>query len=316
MNKTFELSYQVGTVTWDGANISKLSDADITRSFDIVQENGVDMVMISGYHVEEPSTFDMDAETKRIGAELAARGMKPAQHHGLSASYARLGTSQQEAIDHMRACVDYTANLGAEALVLHGGRSTGHFTTTNQNLDIFNEECSKHGLESVIECCAENLHAVGKYAGERGVLVAFENLDRFEPLGNIIDLPKMVEMADSPAIGYCFDSGHAHCAGSDLVKWIEIMGDKLFTTHFHDNHGPSEEVLNTTGLVAPCGIDEHLPPGFGTTHWVDVINTLSRIGYSHPVNFESGAWPGMETSEGLKCAIDYWRTSELLANKK
>jgi sugar phosphate isomerase/epimerase len=90
------------------------------------------------------------------------------------------------------------------------------------------------------------------------------------------------------------------------------MGGKLFTTHFHDNHGPSEEVLNTTGFVAPKGIDEHLPPGFGTIHWVDVIKALKRIGFEHPVNFESGAWPGMDCSEGLKAAIDYWRVSERL----
>ena len=316
MNKSSELSYQIGSVVWDGKKISKLQESDISNSLDVLQECGIDLVMISGYHIEEPSSFDMDAETKRIGAELKARGMKAAQHHGLSSSYSRVGESQDEAIKSICACIDFTANLGAESLVLHGGRATGHFTTTNQNLDIFNEECDKNGIDKVIECCAKNLHIAGKYAEERGVLIAMENLDRFEPLGNIIDLPKMVEMADSPAVGYCFDSGHAHCAGSDLVKWIEIMGDKLFTTHFHDNHGPNEEVLNTTGLLAPKGIDEHLPPGFGTTHWVDVIKTLWKIGYSHPVNFESGPWPEMDRVEGFKSAINYWRISELLARKK
>lgn len=316
MDVKFRLSYQVNTVSWDGTRISKLSDAEITRAFDLFQNCGIDMVMISGYHVEEPSSFDMDMETKRIGAELAARGMRAAQHHGLSATYAPIGSSQQEAVDHMCACIDYTANLGAESLVLHSGRATGHFTEVNQSLDIFKMECGKHGIDRVLECCAANLHAAGKYAEERGVLIAFENLDRFEPLGNMTDLPKLVAMADSPAVGFCLDSGHAHCAGSDVVKWIEIMGDKLFTTHFHDNHGPSEKVLKSTGFVSPHGIDEHLPPGFGTISWTDVIEGLLRTGYKHPVNFESGAWPGMEPSEGLKSAINYWRTCEYLVGKK
>lgn len=316
MNKNFELSYQMNSVTWDGKNIAKLPAEEISRTFDILQENGVDRVMISGYHVEEPSAFDMDAETKRIGAELTARGMKAAQHHGLSASYARLGMSQQEAIDHMIASVDYTANLGAEVLVLHAGRVTGHFADIRQILDVFTGECEKHGIDKVLKCCAENLHAVGEYAEKNGVLVALENVDRFEPLGNLRELPRLVDLADSPAIGYCLDSGHAHCCGVDILEWIEKMGDKLFTTHFHDNHGPSEEVLQTTGWISPKGIDEHLPPGFGTINWVEVIKKLVMTGYSHPVNFESGAWPGMDASEGLHCAIKYWRTSEFLASRK
>jgi len=48
--------------------------AEISRALDLVQGCGIDGVMISGYHMEEPSGFDVDAETKRIGSELAARG--------------------------------------------------------------------------------------------------------------------------------------------------------------------------------------------------------------------------------------------------
>ena len=316
MSGPSRLSYQVNTVDWDGKTINKLSDAEISRNFELVQGCGVDMVMLSGYHMEEPSSFDVDAETKRIGAELAARGMKAAQHHGLSSTFAPIGSPQDEAIDHLRRCVDFTANLGAEALVLHTGRMTGHFTAVQSMLDLFQQECDAHGVERVIECCADNLRIVGEYAYEHGVKIALENVDRFEPLGNMRELPRLVEMVDSPAVGYCLDSGHAHCCGSDLVKWIDIMGEKLFTTHFHDNHGPSEKILNSTGFVPAHGVDEHLPPGFGTISWTDVIAALTRIGYARPVNFESGPWPGMEPSEGLKAAIRYWRACEYLVEKK
>ena len=47
-----------------------------------------------------------------------------------------------------------------------------------------------------------------------------------------------------------------------------------------------------------------------------MIKTLWKIGYSHPVNFESGPWPEMDRLAGFKAAINYWRTSEFLAGKK
>ena len=315
MDGTFKLSYPIGSVVWDGKKIRKIPDAKISQSLDLMQHCGIGEVMVSGYHLEEEANFDMDAETRRLGAELARRGMVAAQHHGLSSTYAPLGASQHESVEHMRRCVDFTANLGAKALVLHTGRCTEYFCGTEPYIEFFHAECERHGRRRVLEVCAENLRAAGDYAQERGVLIALENLDRFEPLGNMAELPELVALADSPAVGYCLDSGHAHCAGSDIVKWIEIMGDKLFTTHFHDNHGPNEKVRNSTGLVSPDGVDEHLPPGYGTIPWTDVIEGLLRIGYSHPVNFESGAWPGMEPSEGLKSAIRYWRTCEHLVAK-
>ena len=101
----------------------------------------------------------------------------------------------------------------------------------------------------------------------------------------------------------------------DLMQQCGIDGEKLFTTHVHDNHGPNEEVLNSTGFLSPEGIDERLPPGFGTIPWTNVIAKLWRIGYSHPVNFESGPWPGTEAAEGLRSAIRYWRTCEHLAGR-
>ena len=91
------------------------------------------------------------------------------------------------------------------------------------------------------------------------------------------------------------------------------MGDRLFTTHFHDNRGPVGPPGGPDEFITPTGIDEHMPPGFGTISWIDVIAALRRIGYPHPVTFESAGWPGMEPAEGVAAAIAYWRTCERLA---
>jgi len=312
----FRLSYQVTTVEWDGRTINRIPESDIDRILDLMQNCGIDLVMLSGYHMEEKSSFDMDAETKRIGAELASRGMKASQHHSLGPTFAPLDTPQDEVIGHLRHCIDFTANLEAEVMVLHPGRATGHYATVQALIDAWQRECTLHGRERVMKCCADNLRIAGEYARSRGVKIALENVDRFEPFGSIVDLPALVEMTGSPAVGYCLDSGHAHCCGNDVVKWIEIMGARLFTTHFHDNRGPDNTVRDSQGFISPAGIDEHLPPGFGTIPWIDVIGALRRTGYSSPVTFESGGWPGMKPEEGLKAAIAYWRTCEYLSETK
>ena len=315
MNEAFTLAYQLQSVSWDGEKIRRIPAADISRAFDLMQRCGINEVMLSGYQVEEEADFDMPAETRRLGAELAARGMRAAQHHSLSATFARLGTPQSEAVDRLRRCVDFTADLGAATMVLHTGRVAEHLGSGEAYNAVFLEECERHGRRQVLEVCAENLRAAGEHARDCEVLIALENLDRFEPFGNMEELPNLVACVNSPAVGYCLDTGHAHCAGSDIVQWIEIMGEKLFTTHVHDNHGPSAEVLDSTGFVSPTGIDEHLPPGFGTIPWTDVIAALWRIGYSHTLTFESGPWPGMDAEDGFRSAIRYWRTCEHLAGK-
>jgi len=242
--------------------------------------------------------------------------MTAVQHHGLSSTYAPLGSPQDEAIAHMRRCIDFTANLGCEVLVLHPGRGAG-ISRQSRPLSIsFRRNARGHDKERVLECCAENLRMAGRYAQESGVKIASRNVDSFRAGWEYSGPAEACRMTSSPAVGYCLDFGPCPLRGVDVVRWIDIMGDRLFTTHFHDNHGPGAKTVSASGFISAGGLDEHLPPGFGTIPWTDVIAALVRIGYSSPVNFESGAWPGMEPAEGLKAAINYWRTCEHLAEKR
>jgi len=93
MSNAFTLAYPVQSVTWDGEKIRRRPAAEISQSLELMQQCGVNEVMLSGYHVEEESDFDVDAETRRLGAELEQRGMRAAQHHGLSATFGPLASS-------------------------------------------------------------------------------------------------------------------------------------------------------------------------------------------------------------------------------
>ena len=314
--KHYPLSYSVHTVNWDGQLIHKLPEEEYMELFRLLKSLSVDQVMLSGYVTLEKADFDMDEETKRIGGVLDSLGMRPAQHHGLAASYASPADPQEPVVELLFRCIRYTANLNSPVLVIHPGNYYNDQAWSQKVglTDFFEEQTERYGFDRVLKTAAANLHEAGAYAEKLGVKIALENVDRFEPFGDSETLTELVRLADSPAIGFCLDSGHAHCCGkTSVVEWIDIMGDKLFTTHFHDNRGVRLDALTDKRWIRPTGIDEHRAPGFGTIPWLDVIAKLRGIGYENTVNFESNGWPYMSTEEGYRHAIDFWRTLESIS---
>lgn len=82
---------------------------------------------------------------------------------------------------------------------------------------------------------------------------------------------------DSPHLGFCFDSGHAHCftPGDDPLG---EFGARLCTTHLHDNFGPARG-------------DLHNALGDGS---IDVARLFRRLRALRPTayNLESENHPG------------------------
>ena len=124
--KKYELSYPVATVDWDGKRIRALPEAAIRQSLEALRRGGIGWVMLTGYHVEEPAACDLDEETARLGRELAALGMKAAQHHGLCATLAPLDGPQDEAVAHLGVVLE-TVKVVGEAEV--GGHAPRHRAT-------------------------------------------------------------------------------------------------------------------------------------------------------------------------------------------
>ena len=68
--KHYPLSYSVNTVNFDGQLIRRIPEEEYTEMFRLLKSLSVDQVMISGYVTIENADFDMDEETKHIGALL------------------------------------------------------------------------------------------------------------------------------------------------------------------------------------------------------------------------------------------------------
>ena len=118
-------------------------------------------------------------------------------------------------------------------------------------------------------------------AEKAGVILCLEN--QWTPLNQSAYLLKAMEYFDSPNMGICYDSGHAHlceCGEADPAKscvpyiWKDIGLPVVWETdmvskfqpwvvncHFHDNHGFN---------------DEHNLPGNGTIDWEHVVGVLAK----------------------------------------
>lgn len=130
-------------------------------------------------------------------------------------------------------------------------------------------------------------------AEECGVKLAFENVEGEEYLEMIIR-----ELGTSPAVGYCWDTGHEMCYNScrDIPA---LYGGKLICTHLNDNLKQSDPE-KLTWLD-----DAHMMPLDGLADWEGIARRLVRAGYDGPLTFEltSKNKPG-RTTHGIYSGLD------------
>ena len=109
-------------------------------------------------------------------------------------------------------------------------------------------------------------------AAERlGVTIGFENTE-----GEVYLEKVMEAFGDSPAVGFCFDSGHELCYnhGNDMLG---LYGDRLVGTHLNDNLG----VRDYTGKIT-WHDDLHLLPFDGVADWEGIAK---RLAVSKPTEY-------------------------------
>ncbi len=111
-----------------------------------------------------------------------------------------------------------------------------------------------------------------KYAGEKKVNVAFENLRK---LGNHAYLMQRYE--HEPHVGFCYDMGHEHCY-TETVPYLDLFGDKTLCTHIHDNFGRPEDKT--------ADGDFHLLPFHGNCDYETIMRKLDKYNYTGSLMLE------------------------------
>jgi D-psicose/D-tagatose/L-ribulose 3-epimerase len=188
--------------------------------------------------------------------------------------------------DYARACIDAVAALGGT--VVAGPLYTPVGKTWRTDI------AERHAL---LDRLIEGLKPVVDYAGERGVTLGIEPLNRFETsvLNTAAQAMEVVDRLDSPAAGVLLDTFHMNIEEKDQAAAIRLVGDKL--VHFH-----------------ACGCDRGAP---GDDHiaWEAIAAALHDTGYDGAIVIESFT-PDNQT---IARAAAIWRplaeSQEALAEK-
>jgi D-psicose/D-tagatose/L-ribulose 3-epimerase len=115
----------------------------------------------------------------------------------------------------------------------------------------------------------ENLRPLADHAGERGVTLALEPLNRFETsfMNTAEQLMEVVDRVDSPSLGVLLDTFHMNIEERDPAVAIRLCGPHL--AHFH-----------------ACGCDRGAP-GADQIQWPRIAAAIQDVGYHGPLVIES-----------------------------
>lgn len=161
----------------------------------------------------------------------------------------------QTAVDELLACLRDCARIAVPVMVVHAFIGFDKHAPTALGLETFGRVVAE----------AEKL----------GVKLAFENTEGEEYLAAL-----MQHFAQSPAVGFCWDTGHELCYnyGKDMLA---LYGERLLATHLNDNLG----IRNYDGTIT-WHDDLHLLPFDGVADWKNIAARLKKCGFEELLTFE------------------------------
>lgn len=205
-------------------------------------------------------------EAKELRLWLDGEGLAVHQSHMPFFRYTGGGTEKfSQAVP---AAVEAASLLGSRYLVVHADEVT--------------PRGEHYCLSDMLQLQLEYLAPLVERAKKAGLCVAVENL--FEDgFGNVVDgrsrfcsrteeILAVIEAFDDPAVGCCWDFGHARVSYKDeQPEELQKIGAHLMCTHLHDNYGYD---------------DTHLPPFIGTADWEAIMRVLENINYDGVLSLE------------------------------
>lgn len=163
------------------------------------------------------------------------------------------GPEGEDALRELTDCLHDCAEFGVGIMIVH------------PIIGMDRHRPNGRGIERFARLAAE--------AEKCGVTLAFENVEGIEYLIAIRDA-----LSSSPAVGFCWDTGHEMCYnGCTDIPYL--FGGKLIATHFNDNMRQTEPKITWYD-------DLHLLPFDGLADWQGVADRLDRANYRGVMTFE------------------------------
>ncbi|MEL6108570.1 MAG: sugar phosphate isomerase/epimerase [Planctomycetota bacterium] len=204
-----------------------------------------------GFDGVEIPMFNLDLDYAGLGKQLDAMGLartavtiRGEEDNPISPD----DSVRKRGIELTKKTLDQCAAAGVETLVGPYHSALGYFSGAGPSEDEW-----KWGVES--------MRAVAEHAGEVGVRLGVEALNRFECyfLNAHADSARFVREVDHPACGMMYDTFHANIEEKSVTEAVTAGGDKLFHIHISEN--------------------DRSTPGKGGVNWSENFDAISKSGY-------------------------------------
>ncbi len=122
-----------------------------------------------------------------------------------------------------------------------------------------------------------SLEILVREAESVGVRLALENMLPGHLGAESTTVRRVVDDFNSPFLGVCFDTGHAHLNAGGVLGAFAVLRDRIIAFHLQDNDGNR---------------DRHLQPPYGTIDWETFAPKFLSMGFAHPAAVEAPPWNG------------------------
>ncbi len=208
-------------------------------------------------------------ELQRLGLEATGIVAMPAEKADPISSDRKL---RRCAVEYMRSCIDKAHILNASVIAGPLYQGLGRFSGMGPT-----------SMEK--ERCVEYLRETAPYAGEKGILLAGEAINRFETyfVNTVEQACEIIDQVDSPYVGIHVDTYHGNMEELDVCRAWRAAGDRIFHVHISEN---------TRGI-----------PGTGNAVFPEIFETLREIGYDRWLTIEGFG----KSSRELAARLHLWR---------
>ncbi|MEP6592760.1 MAG: sugar phosphate isomerase/epimerase [Acidobacteriota bacterium] len=243
---------QIGVNAWVWS--SPVDTAEFGRLAPIVKEMGFDLIEVG---IESTSDLDYTKAAQIARANRLAVSVCAAMGPDRDLIHADEGI-RSNGMDYVRHCIDAAQTIGAANVV--GPLYSAVGRTWQQSADDRKKD---------LDLLVGQLKALAAYAGERGVTICVEPLNRFETsfMNLASQAIEVVDRVDHPACGILLDTFHMNIEERSIGDAIRAAGPRMRHLHTCEN--------------------DRGAPGSGHVPWDEVAKACRDIGYSGPMVIES-----------------------------
>ena len=258
------LSVTFGVSTWLWTSPF---NRDTVTLFSKIKDYGFDSVEIP---VEDPSLIDL----KLVKNALQAHGLKPIICGAFGPTRDLTNEDpkyHQTCFDYLDACFEIAAELGSSFVAgpMYAAVGKARLVSPEQRQIEWNR-------------AVRNLQKVCKRAGEFGLDLAIETLNRFETdlINTSEDLMRLIQDINEPQAKATLDGFHLNIEEPSLEEAIRRVGDKLIHVQVSENYRGT--------------------PGTGQTNWAAWKRGLEAVNYQGCISIESFT-PQVQELAGAVC---------------